>query len=779
MRSGQRLAQEPVPTDEAPGTEAAALPGGLAVSQVLGLQRTAGNSAVGRMLSAGRGVLARQPPSAPPVPVIKVIHPPAARGPLVRHTPTNVDFCDDKAFVAHQLEEYADKHGVDAIDRFDKLGGTWMPAPENPLALPDQQAKVDDEYIERVRTLVHDECVTLRAHISQFVDDFEMHAHTTLMTALTDSEIRVKAELERLGIKSEEHLFGLYSTHKGADNAAAKKMATDAKALLAKFDEVKANSTLPHVVDAPPIWGEERSPAEVQRRAQARGEWQAASERLEMLKREYNLLRHDFETANPMAIGYQLDLGSGTTREHLAKLSDENAENRADKLGSDLKEKLENIQKVRKYAEDWKYVWRLEKIVDVTLERPEIKNHKLLQHDGVRRSAVFEKVGAHKASDEMTSVGAGIVLFALGMIAALPTGGLSMAGATAVAAAGGAELVLSIGVAVTAAQRYSMESAESGTDFDKAKVIADRDPDLLWLGLDILGALGAVAGVVARGREIFGHIHALREEAIGAKAAAQARKAAGMSEGAAKEWETAAERLRAEGNKAAPGAGDRLKREVESGQSRHSGVEEPEPPTVRPAEYDAAKLDAAALADEFPGAKTATQADAEAAYFAAIKANPDIEHGLVQHGVATDMWVYVEGTSREVSTAPFLKRNWVFKRHHHPKGQKFPSVGAEAAVGPEAAEGGGVLAKNLRKTEVTAKGDFAAAKQQALKSGEPVTEVIDWIDPLTKEMHTTRFGFNPRSETPFWFEIVGTEIRGEYKSLAHAEAGIKVWQAPH
>src|SRR5215208_1666257 len=114
MRSGQRLAQEPVPTDEAPGTEAAALPGGLAVSQVLGLQRTAGNSAVGRMLSAGGGVLARQPPSAPPVPVIKVIHPPAARGPLVRHTPTNVDFCDDKAFVAHQLEEYADKHGVDA-----------------------------------------------------------------------------------------------------------------------------------------------------------------------------------------------------------------------------------------------------------------------------------------------------------------------------------------------------------------------------------------------------------------------------------------------------------------------------------------------------------------------------------------------------------------------------------------------------------------------------------------------------------------------------------------
>ena len=778
MRPGQRLAQDPVP-DEAPGaTPSPDAPTGLRVSQILGLQRTAGNSAVSRILSTrgGEGTLARQPPSAPPVPLIRVILPPAAKGPLVRHTPTNVDFSDDKEFVAHQLETYADKNGIDAIDRFDKLPGTYMPAPENPLAPPEQQAKTDDAYIDRVRALVHEECVTLRAHISQFLDDFERHAHTTLMTALTDSEIRVKSELERLGIKSEEHLWGLYSSHSGADNAAAKKMATDAKALLAKFDEVKANSTLPHVVDAPPIWGEERSPSQVEGRAKARAEWQAASERLERLKHEYNELRHSFETANPMAIGYQLDLGSGTTREHLAQLSDENAEHRADKMGSDLKEKLENIKKVRKYAEDGQYIWRLEKIVDVTLERPEIKAYGLLTNDAVRRTAVYEKAAAHKASDEMTSLGVGVVLFAIGLIAAAPTGGLSMAGATAVAAAGGAELVLSVGAAVTAAQRYSMESAESGTDYDKAKVIADRDPDLLWLGLDILGALGAAVGAVAKGREIFGHLHALREEAISAKAAAAARKGAGMSEGAVKEWETAAERLRAEGNKAAPGAGDRLKKEVESGRSRRSSIDGDEagPETSRyGAEHDAAKMDAAALANEFKGATPMTQEEATAAYFTAIKAKPDVEHAVVQHTVAKDMFVYLEGTSREVSTAPFLKKNWSFDRHFHPQGQKFPSIGAESAVGgAEAAEGGDIVAKNLRKTKLEKTGDLAGAKQEALRSGEAVTEVIDWIDPVSGEMRTTRFGYNPRSELPIWFEVPGSGLKGEYATLKEAGTAI-------
>ncbi len=95
-------------------------------------------------------------------------------------------------------------------------------------------------------------------------------------------------------------------------------------------------------------------------------------------------MRHDFETANPMTIAYQLDLGSGSTRQHLVELADENAEHRADKVGSDLKDKLDNIQKVRKKAEEPACIWGLERIVDVTLERAELKNYRNLKNDAVR-----------------------------------------------------------------------------------------------------------------------------------------------------------------------------------------------------------------------------------------------------------------------------------------------------------------------------------------------------------------------------------------------------------
>ena len=784
MRSDRRLKEESEPEEAATETAAPPAPTSRsAVSQLLGLQRTAGNGAVGRMLAARNNTLARTPPTeAPPGPApapgpgIQVIPTPTAKNPLVRHTPTNIDFSEDKEFVKHQLETFADKHGVDAIDRFDKLPGTWMPAEANPLAPPEQQAKPDDQYIDRVRALVHEECVTLRAHISQFLSDFERHAHTTLMTALTDSEVRVKSELERLGIKSEEHLWGLYSSHSGADNDAGKKMAAGAKALLDKFDEVKGNSTLPHVVDSPPMFGEERKPADEERRTKAKGEWQTASDHLDKLKREYNEMRHAFEAANPMAIGYQLDLGSGTTRENLVKLADDNAKNRADKMGGDLKEKLDNIQKVRKYAEDWKYIWRLEKIVDVTLERPEIKGYKELTSDGVRRSAVYDKAGANKATDEMTNMGVGIVMFALGLIAAAPTGGLSMAGQAAVTAAGGAELITSIGVAVTSAERYRMESAESGTDYDKAKVVADRDPSLIWLGLDILGALGSIAGAVAKGREVFGELLALRKEAMNAKEATAAKEAAGLTEGGVKEADAAAQRLRTEGNKAAPGAGDRLVKEVESGPSRQSGVAAEEAGSksaTGEAELAAAKSDAAALAGEFQTVTPLTRTEAREAYFAAIKANPNVEHAVIQHTVAQDMWVYIEGKAGEVVTPAFLKKNWSFDRHFHPKGAKFPSIGAEVpAAGATLAADADIVAKNLRKTELKVGGDLGAAKQEALRTGQPVTETIDWMDPATGHMQETSFGFDPSKERPIWFEIKGEGIRGDYKSLKEAEVGI-------
>jgi len=130
-----------------------------------------------------------------------------------------------------------------------------------------------------------------------------------------------------------------------------------------------------------------------------------------------------------------------------------------------------------------------------------------------------------------------------------------------------------------------------------------------------------------------------------------------------------------------------------------------------------------------------------------------------------------------VVTPASLKKNWAFDRHFHPKGAKFPSVGAEVpAAGAKLAADADIVAKNLSKTELRVGGDLGAAKQEALRTGAAVTETIDWMDPATGHMRETSFGFDPRKERPFWFEIKGEGIRGDYKTLKEAEIGISLAQ---
>ncbi len=93
---------------------------------------------------------------------------------------------------------------------------------------------------------------------------------------------------------------------------------------------------------------------------------------------------------------------------------------------------------------------------------------------------------------------------------------------------------------------------------------------------------------------------------------------------------------------------------------------------------------------------------------------------------------------------------------------------AEAATIAKDAD---IATKNLAKTTITEGGDFAAVKQASLNTKGPVTEVIDWMD-AEGNMRTTRYGYDPRSAKPFWFEIPGTELKGEYKSLPIARLGI-------
>src|SRR6188472_1143287 len=105
-------------------------------------------------------------------------------------------------------------------------------------------------------------------------------------------------------------------------------------------------------------------------------------------------------------------------------------------------------------------------------------------------------------------------------------------------------------------------------------------------------------------------------------------------EGTAKKADAAVQRLRTEGNKAAPGAGDRLAKEVESGPSRQSGIEgEGAGPksAAEEAELAAAKAYGAALDGEFQTVTPLTGDEVGKAYSATMQANPNVEHAVIRH----------------------------------------------------------------------------------------------------------------------------------------------------
>ena len=209
-----------------------------APATLLLLQRSAGNAAVAGLVRRRTPTVQRQPPgpaptttptpaggTAPGVPgaAVTVVSAPPANGALVRHTGTGVTFSADPAYTRYQLEDYVDKHGLDSVSAFESKDELFISASDPLNPMQQGQRDADPEYLRRVIGVVHSEIVTLRAHLSAFRDDFQRRANDTLQNVLNDSENRLKTELDKYGVKPENHSFlGIVSwrSFSGADNDA-------------------------------------------------------------------------------------------------------------------------------------------------------------------------------------------------------------------------------------------------------------------------------------------------------------------------------------------------------------------------------------------------------------------------------------------------------------------------------------------------------------------------------------------------------------------------------
>lgn len=490
----------------------------------------------------------RQPatPNVPPAPVTPVdtnkpVRPPDPKGDLVVNTDTNVTFTGNVEYVRYQLQNFVALNGTSRLGifltgfyRFGSGLGPFLDKPPEP-ATPERNA-----YFERVVNLVRSEAKSLKLKLDEFISDFERRAVDKLNEMLDASKAKVEEERKRYDVKKEDSGHSVETGNETADLTRRSRdlLAKQAAVVSAKSELERAQPFGPHG-ELPPGGAPEQKDQDAET---------AARNKYNDAQRAYGLARDEAERRHPILVSYQLDPLGPTTAETLGKLGSTSSSVQADTLAGEIDNKLGNIEKVRNdVRDDHSKVWNLSAVVEATKTYPDIKNYRGLS-PAVTGTLLAEKAGAIRADAELTGLFTGLALLIIGLIAAIPTGGLSLGGAAVVATAGVAEAGLMAFTAYQATEKYRFDAAASGTDFDKAKAISQEEPSLFWLALDIVGALVALP----KGLSAFRTLVGLRRTAIAAKAAGQLSEA-----------EKLLNTLESEGEDIKKGVGSTLKKEAE------------------------------------------------------------------------------------------------------------------------------------------------------------------------------------------------------------------------
>lgn len=178
-----------------------------------------------------------------------------------------------------------------------------------------------------------------------------------------------------------------------------------------------------------------------------------------------------------------------------------------------IAEQLANITKVRAaIAADDVKIWALPTILEGT------KGQLNMGSETLGGRLIDDWAADKKSSSDLINLAIGVIAIGLGLIAAIPTGGASLA----VGAAAGTTAVISTWQALSALKDYQLAQAMNATDPDKAKVISAEDPSLLWLAMDIVGAILDVKAAVGIFKNISGAMRQVVVSGANAKVATAA-----------------------------------------------------------------------------------------------------------------------------------------------------------------------------------------------------------------------------------------------------------------
>ena len=225
-------------------------------------------------------------------------------------------------------------------------------------------------------------------------------------------------------------------------------------------------------------------------------------------------------------------------------------------IASLISERLDNIQKLRDRRTE---VHPLE--LDTVVEMAKIRLH--TPKDSPEERAVLDMLAAEQMDKTLLGIAKAVVIVALSLIAAIPSGGSSLIAAGAFLAGAGAA-ALSVASAMESIREYQLRKAEAGTALDRADALSREEPTLLWVALDVVGAVFDV-GAAAKGGAgmlkaagIFRRVSSLAKEAQAVEAGSEA--AVKLDE------------LRRVGNAEKPGLGDRLAASLQRLRSEGKGV---------------------------------------------------------------------------------------------------------------------------------------------------------------------------------------------------------------
>jgi Domain of unknown function (DUF4157) len=472
--------------------------------------------------------------------------PPEPGGATVRHW--NILLSKDPVFVRYQLERLVADRGLKSLDSFlesfrDRVAKDMdvvrepmrptqaFPTPSVPIQAGDKAVTMLEMEIAPV---LLQQGQKLKDDVADFGKYFVAHGRDVVLETLFDSEKRVKAEALHYGAALDKK-WGEVSTPPDASSEKselAKKereeMGRAASTLAAKHQEVVDAQN--HFENA------KNAPASKDDYMYRMVLYTQAQEELGKKQHELALLRAEKESRFPLLAAY-------TSRDRWGELEEivkTKPEGMAGEIGNEVTKTLENIETVRnKLADDKVDIWKLPVVVQM------VKNRLHIQPGSMEDRLVSERV--HEANDDTTKLVLGIVLIGLGLLAAIPTGGSSLAAAVVVAAEIGSAMVGGY-LVIQGFQEYLLQKAENGTDFDKAQAISQEEPTLFWLALDIVGVVLNVRGALAA----FRRLAALRQLAL-------IRQATRTGEAAGAEVLKAAEQ---EGNAIKRGLGDKLRQEI-------------------------------------------------------------------------------------------------------------------------------------------------------------------------------------------------------------------------